>query len=275
VKNIDSRTVYGFGREWSSFDQGEMSKHEREKIFEDYFRLFPWNLLGSEPTGADIGCGSGRWAALVAPRVGRLHLVDASSEALAVAREKLAGLENCSFHHASAGQLPFPDASLDFAYSLGVLHHVPRTADALRSVAKTLKVGAPILVYLYYAFDNRPFWFRSLWKMSDFVRRVISSLPFILRKGMCEAIALLIYWPIARGAWILNAVKLLPDTWPLAYYLDKSLYVMRTDALDRFGTRLEQRFTQVEIRNMLSQAGFVKVQFSPKPPYWCAVVFKG
>jgi ubiquinone/menaquinone biosynthesis C-methylase UbiE len=274
MKNVDLKTVKGFGREWSSFDQEGMSTRERASIFNDYFHLFPWDHLLANSVGADIGCGSGRWAAMVAPRVGHLHLVDASSEALAVAKEKLSGQANCSFYRASVGDLPFPGASLNFAYSLGVLHHVPDTAEALKSVAAVLKKGAPFLVYLYYAFDNRPLWFRLLWKASDMARSAISGLPYSLRLPVCQAIAALVYWPFSRVARLLEAVKRLPESWPLAYYRDKSLYVMRTDALDRFGTRLEQRFTRAQIEEMLRRAGFVGVRFSTKPPYWCAVAYR-
>lgn len=275
MKNIDAKTVEGFGREWSSFDQSGLSDEEKSKIFDDYFHLFPWSKLTADAVGLDVGCGSGRWAAIVAPRVGHLHLVDASQDALQVARKNLSGLMNCSFHHASVGELPFSDNSLDFAYSLGVLHHVPDTADAIRSVAKRLKQGAPFLVYLYYAFDNRPLWFRMIWGISDIVRRMICRLPYMLRLLICQLISVLVYLPFARVAQLLDSVGALPSSWPLAYYRDKSFYVMRTDALDRFGTRLEQRFSKQQIELMLENAGFKDIHFSDKQPYWCAVAIKG
>ena len=49
---------------------------------------------------------------------------------------------------------------------------------------------------------------------------------------------------------------------------------MRTDARDRFGTPLEQRFTQAQIRQMCSSAGLVDLKFSSGVPYWCVVGFK-
>ena len=87
-------------------------------------------------------------------------------------------------------------------------------------------------------------------------------------------VAACVYWPLARTARALEAVGLLPRSWPLAYYRDKSFYVMRTDALDRFGTRLEQRFTRAEIESMLHTAGVADVRFSENAPYWCAVGIK-
>jgi SAM-dependent methyltransferase len=274
MKNVDSRTVEGFGLEWASFDQRFLTEAQKNKIFDDYFRIFPWNLLPSNAVGADIGCGSGRWANVVAPKVGFLHLVDASNKALEVARSNLRDQDNCDFIHASVAELPFDDNSLDFAYSLGVLHHVPDTAAAVASIAAKMKTGAPLLVYLYYALVDRPWWFRAMWKLSDLLRLKISLMPFGFRKCLTQIVAVLIYWPLARCAKALEAIAMLPGSWPLAYYRDKSFYVMRTDALDRLGTRLEQRFTKEQIERMFQQAGIGKIQFSDQPPFWCAVGFK-
>lgn len=273
--NLDVQTVRGFGDEWSRFTQDQLGADVREQIFSDYFSLFDWTALPPDPVGADIGCGSGRWAQVVAPRVGHLVLIDASPEALEVAKSNLSGVPNASFVNASVGALPVDDASLDFAYSLGVLHHVPDTAAAIAAVAAKLKKGAPFLVYLYYAFDNRGFAYRALWRISDGVRRVVSRLPHALRYLVSQVIAAFVYWPLARMALAMEHLGKLPAGWPLAYYRDKPFYVLRTDSLDRFGTRLEQRFSRDEIRSMLADAGFVDIRFSARAPYWCAVGIKG
>ena len=88
MRNADPTVTTGFGREWSTFTQSDQSleRAERERLFAEYFRIFPWSELPAQAEGLDAGCGSGRWAFLVAPRVGRLHVLDASREALEVAK---------------------------------------------------------------------------------------------------------------------------------------------------------------------------------------------
>ena len=160
LDNVHHRTVQSFSKEWSRFDQEDVDADELERLFEEYFAIFPWESLPERARGADIGCGSGRWAQFVAHQnIGELHCVDPSEEALQVSRTKLHRYDNVILHHASVDALPFEDNSLDFAYALGVLHHVPDPAAALASSVRALKKGAPFLVYLYYAFDNRPLWF--------------------------------------------------------------------------------------------------------------------
>ena len=263
-------TVRGFGDEWERFDQTALSDDERSQIFADYFRIFPWDTLPNDATGFDLGCGSGRWAQLVAPRVGLLHCIDPSS-AINVARRNLARFDNVVFHQQSVATIPLADGTMDFGYSLGVLHHIPDTAAAMRNCVNKLKPGAPFLVYLYYAFDNRPLWYRILWKSSEIVRAVVSRLPHILRYGVSQILALSIYWPLARLSKLGDRLGLATQGWPLHFYRDLSFYTMRTDALDRFGTRLEQRFARTEIESMMRRAGLQNIEFSPGTPYWCAV----
>jgi SAM-dependent methyltransferase len=273
ASNIDQRTVDSFGDEWLRFDQSAMSEEEASAIFDDYFAIFPWSSLPDAATGFDMGCGSGRWARLVAPKVGHLHCIDPSS-ALDVARRALAGQTNVTFHRASVDDVALPAGSQDFGYSLGVLHHVPDTAAAIRACVTMLKPGAPFLVYLYYAFDNRGPAFRAAWKVSDWVRRGVRRLPAGPKHAVTDLLALVVYWPLARLAALLERLGLDVSGIPLSYYRHHSWYTMRTDSRDRFGTPLEQRFSRAQIQAMLEAAGLEQVIFSSRAPFWCAAGIK-
>ena len=75
MKNIDVKTISSVGDEWARFDQSEMSDAEALNVFNDYFSIFTWSSLPIDAQGFDMGCGSGRWARIVAPRVGRLNCI--------------------------------------------------------------------------------------------------------------------------------------------------------------------------------------------------------
>jgi SAM-dependent methyltransferase len=269
--NLDEATVASFGDEWSRYDQSELNGAELSRAFESYFRIFPWDLLPPKAEGFDMGCGSGRWAKLVVPRVGLLHCVDASNEALAVARRNLAEASNASFIHATTDTVPLAESSQDFGYSLGVLHHVPDTQAAINACVRLLKHGAPFLIYLYYRFDNRPSWYKLVWRVSDILRARISVLPARLKHLVTDFIAISVYWPLSRIARLGEHVGLNMRLLPLYGYRGSSLYTMRTDARDRFGTPLEKRFTREEIRGMMERAGLVNIIISDHEPYWCAI----
>jgi SAM-dependent methyltransferase len=265
--NLDPETVRGFGQEWQAFTQTQLADQERLDLFQNYFSLIDWS---NRPKRAmDFGCGSGRWSAMVAPLVDHLVVADASPAALEVAKRNVRA-SNVVFEQATPDTINAPDNDFDLIFSLGVLHHVPDTEGAIRALSRKLAPEGTLLLYLYYAFDSQPRWFRALWRATDIGRQIISRLPFAVRYCLSQAIALIIYFPLARAARYFSV----PDCWPLKRYSDRSLYVMRTDALDRFGTRLEKRFTRNEIVAMLQAADLADIIFSETSSPWVCTARK-
>lgn len=269
--DLSRRVVKGFGEEWSRFTNQALSDHELREMFELYATVFPWLDLPENAVGFDAGCGSGRWATFFAPRVGLLHCIDASDAALEIARRTLAEHTNVVFHHQDICELGLPVGSCDFGYSLGVLHHIPDTELATAACVQKLKPGAPFLVYLYYDLENRGRLQRLLLAVVTTIRHVVARLPRRLRLPVADVIGALVYWPLARFARLLEKVGKDPSWVPLFQYRRRSFYVMRNDALDRFGTRLEKRYSRDDVRVLLETAGLENVVFAEGPPWWVAV----
>ena len=68
-----------------------------------------------------------------------------------------------------------------------------------------MQIQAPLLLYLYYAFDNRPRWFRWLWRLSNAARLLIRRLPPRPKQLVTDLIALAVYWPLSRLASLASA----------------------------------------------------------------------
>ena len=272
--NFDRKVINDFGNEWESYDQSSLDCNELKEQFSNYFKLFSWKGKVINGVGADIGCGTGRWAKFVAEKTNCLICVDASNKAIRVAKKNLCHKNNCHVIQGRVDALPLLNNSLDFAYSLGVLHHLPDTEKALKECIKKLKPGAPFLIYLYYAFDNRPYWYLMIWKCSDILRRIISKSPFKIKYFLSNIISIIIYFPLARFSFLLEKAGMNVQNIPLSSYRAKSFYTMRTDSLDRFGTRLEHRFTKKQIETMMRNTGLEKIIFSDISPFWCAIGYK-
>ena len=273
MQNRDLEVVKDFGEEWKKFDQSDMTDQELENIFNEYFAIFPWHILPKDSQGFDLGCGSGRWAKLVTKKCSHLHCID-PSDAIEIAKKNLSIYNNCSFYKNGVDDIPLKDSSMDFGYSLGVLHHIPDTQSGIIECVKKLKPGAPFLLYLYYAFDNQPIWYRIIWEISNVLRIIISKLPFNSKLFFSQIIAFIIYLPLARVSKFLEYLKFSVHSFPLSAYRNKSFYTMKTDALDRFGTKLESRYTKIEINRMMTNAGLEKITFSDKIPFWVALGYK-
>lgn len=113
-----------------------------------------------------------------------------------------------------------------------------------------------------------------LWGLTDRVRRGVSRLPNGLKYVVSQVLAFMIYFPLARTAFLLEKCGFEVTNFPLASYRNLSFYLMRADSLDRFGTRLESRFTSSEVKRMMEEAGLDRIVFSEEEPFWCAVGYK-
>lgn len=272
--NLDQSVVQNFGKEWETFNYRGIDRDEIYQSFAQYFNIFPLEFLNKNSVGFDMGCGTGRWAQFIAPFVGQLNCVDPSHLALNQAKINLAMFNNCNFECAGVSESILPDESQDFGYSLGVLHHIPDTLAGLQSCSAKLKPGAPFLVYLYYYFDNKPGWYIQIWKLTDSIRKIIAKLPYRYKLVLTNLLAYILYFPLSRISRILEVFGVDVKNIPLSDYRKKSIYILKTDSMDRFGTSLEKRFTKDQIYSMLTAAGFVNIQFSDATPYWVALCYK-
>lgn len=265
--NMDQATVSSFGEEWKRFHT--FDPDELQRCGDQYFDLLGEHEPGPDAIVLDAGCGTGRWSWYLAPRVAAVEAID-PSDAVYPAMQLLENSPNVRITRCSIDSMPFADASFDFIMSIGVLHHVPDTEAALKTLKKKLKPDGSFLVYLYYDVSHRGLLFRSLFACVNVFRRLISSLPTSIKQVICEGIALLVYWPLARISQVVSmlGLKRIAKKIPLSYYAEKGFFIMRNDALDRFGTPLEKRFTRAEITFMLNNAGFSRIRFSEGEPYW-------
>jgi ubiquinone/menaquinone biosynthesis C-methylase UbiE len=271
MKNIDKKTVEDFGEEWNKYNQSSIPDEELKKSWNQYFDMFSFEELSNDSEGFDMGCGSGRWAKFVANKVHLLNCIDPSEKALNVAKRNLSNFSNIRYFNASVNDNILKENSQDFGYCLGVLHHIPDTLEGIKACAKLLKKNAPFLLYLYYNFENRSSFYKLIWRLSDFIRKIISSLSPKTKIFITSIIAYLIYYPLARFAFISEKLGIDVSNLPLSDYRNKSFYFMKTDVLDRFGTRLEKRFSKDEIKRMLQEAGFRDIRFSKNMPFWVSI----
>ncbi len=272
-ENINEQVINDFGDEWDNYQQSE-EVVDLDEAFNQYFRIFPSEFLDNQKIGFDAGCGSGRWAKYILPKVKTLYCIEPSKKAIKVAKNNLKPFENCIFECCSINSSKIKNATMDFGYSLGVLHHIPNTKNALLSCTEKLKKGAPFLLYLYYKFDNKPYWFKLIWKISDIFRKIISILPFKVKLFLSKLFAILVYYPIAKFSLFLDSLGFEVKNIPLSYYRNKSFYCMKTDALDRFGTKLEKRFTKLEIISLMKACNLESIEFSNTEPFYVAIGYK-
>jgi SAM-dependent methyltransferase len=251
---------FTFGEEWKTFSE---MQPEHEHVFRQYFDLVDLEGL-ADARVCDLGCGMGRWSWFVGQYCREIVLAD-FSEAIFVARRNLRDRTNAIFVMADIRQLPFAPDFADFLFCLGVLHHLP--TPALREVAALRQYARRLLIYLYYALDNRPVHYRLLLSAVTPLRLALSRVRGARARAVVTTLlALGVYRPLVGLGILLRPLGLAGHVPLYDGYHGKSLEVIRQDVYDRFFTRIEQRVTRREIEALRNV--FSDVRISPNFPYW-------
>lgn len=269
-ENIDEDVVKAFGEEWEKFYN--FNDKEIETWSEMNFDILDKDLLTKDTYAIDIGCGTGRFTKYLLPRLGFMEAIDPSN-AIYTADKLLGNAPNVRLSQASIDNIPFPDETFDFGMCIGVLHHIPDTQKGMINCVKKIKPGGHFYTYLYYNLENRGFFFKFLFAIATGIRKVISSLPEGLKKFCCDLLAVIFYMPfvLAGRFFKMIGLKKLAANTPLAGYQPQTFFVIRNDSLDRFGTKLEQRFSKQQVIDMMTKAGLSDIVVSEGLPLWHAI----
>ncbi|MGH7251818.1 MAG: class I SAM-dependent methyltransferase [Nitrospiraceae bacterium] len=251
---------FTFGEEWNEYSE-ILPEHEQE--FSQYFDLVDLSSFRHARI-CDLGCGNGRWSSFLKDVCQEIILVD-FSDAIFVARKNLAASRNALFFMGDLQALPFKEDFCDFVLCLGVLHHLP--LPSLDAVRRLRDFAPRLLIFLYYALDNRPVYFRVLLRTVTLIRRILSRVRHPrLRKFVARAGALVLYQPLIGVGKFLRPFDLSRYVPLYEFYHTKSLRRIEQDVYDRFFTRIEQRVSRNQIRELRDT--FAQVIVSDNIPYW-------
>ena len=277
-ENADFRLINEFGDEWQTFNflDGK-SNQELDRQFRAYTSILDFDLFKTDKAlVVDMGAGSGRWTERLLPYFSNIIAIEPSDKAIEILKKRFNGDSRVRIEKSTVKHNSIIDNSVDLIISLGVLHHLPNTQEALVDCYRRIKPGGYLLCYLYYNLENKSAIYRTIFHLSDFLRKIISKLPKKIKKLLCYLIALTIYWPMARISKIAINFGLDNSNLPLHHYANFPLVFLKNDALDRFGTRIENRFGKVEIEYMLDQAKFntSTLKFSESEPFYTFLIQK-
>ena len=256
VDQTARRTQASFGYEWTHFHDWQPSGATN---FNDYFKGFDLESLRGCLV-LDAGCGMGRHARQIAPHAERVVAVD-FSRAIDQTSANTAALGNVDCVQADILALPLANASFDFVYSLGVLHHLAETESAIAALVQKLKPGGRLRVYLYW---KRHGWQGRLLSLVTFARRVSVRLPFPILRACCAVLSAALYVLVVVPYRVLSSIGVRRhEQWPLFVYTKYPFRVLYNDQFDRFSAPIEKRYDRNEVASLLEAAGLRDVRVQP------------
>jgi 2-polyprenyl-3-methyl-5-hydroxy-6-metoxy-1,4-benzoquinol methylase len=256
-RRIKMATAASFAYEWKQFGQ---LRPEWRKNFLDYMQPYgPEDLAGR--TVLDAGAGSGRHSRQAADLGASVVAVELG-DAVDVARANLPS--SALAIQADLEDLPLAYDAFDFVLSIGVLHHLPATEQALSGLVPHARPGGVVQTYLYWSPERR--WHRALLSIVTAARRITTRLPPRLLHLLSYPIAAAVYAAFVlpyRALRRFRATRPLARGLPLKTYADYPFMVCVNDQFDRFSAPLERRFTEQEVRAMMYSAGLEEVVVTP------------
>ncbi|MBM4087596.1 MAG: methyltransferase domain-containing protein [Planctomycetes bacterium] len=246
-----SRTRRSFGYQWLR----HLSTDEAEDraVFFERTGVTPEFLKGK--LVLDAGCGMGRYLNVCRQHECEVVGMDLS-EAVNRARETAQGAPNVHFVQGNLMQPPFAPATFDFIYSMGVLHHTPDARAAHASLARLLKPGGTLAVWVYVR--------HAAWKeaINSSLRAVTTRLPVPLLYRLC-------YLGVPLG-W----VKLKCAERPELQWLNRLTPFVAarprwqdrlTDTFDWYSAPYQSHHTVEEVTEWFKQTGFGDIRVLPFP----------
>jgi SAM-dependent methyltransferase len=257
----EGNTQRSFGFEWTKF---AAMRPEWERNYWEYQAPFRSEFFAGKFV-LDAGCGMGRHLFHTGQHAQEAIGVD-FSRAVDSAFRNTRHLPNTHVVQADLCNLPFADSIFDYAYSIGVLHHLPDPTLGLKAVLPYVRPGGILRVYLYWDLSDGPRWKRVLLAGVTAARTVTRRLPHSLLHALC--------FPISVAAWAtfvqpyrilsrLPATRAFAETLPLKQYAGYPFGVLVNDQFDRFSAPLEKRYSATEVRDWLEAAGLMDVHVRP------------
>jgi SAM-dependent methyltransferase len=224
-----------FGRQWNRYDV--VRPEEDEATFRVKTGMEPGGLAGR--LVLDAGCGGGRYARLIGARGARVVAVDKST-AVEKAATLCAELPEVLVAQADLLDLPLAEGAFDLVYSIGVLHHTPDPRRAFGQIARRVKPGGRLAVWLYRRNTAPQEWINSG------IRSLTTRLPARVLEPLCAGLGAIGSIPLLN--------RTLSKVVNFSNHPDWTLRVC--DNFDWYAPRYQSHHTLEELKRWFAEEGF-------------------
>lgn len=208
----------------------------------------------------DIGCGSGRFTKWAALSGAEMAIGSDLGESVAVAYEMTKDLPNACIIQADIYTMPFSQF-FDFAYSIGVLHHLPEPKKGFLSLPKVLKPAGRFLIWVYNRRDNA----RALYFYEP-LRAILRHLPKPVLYKLCYLPGGAVHGINLFGRWLADiGFPDLEKKLPFAYYANFPFNMKLNDAFDVLATPKSNYYYKEEIESWFQDAGLNDIESFEHP----------
>lgn len=211
--------------------------------------------------GIDAGSGAGIDTMVMANRRPDVELISLDMSKGVYGTKRLTEtVPNVHVIRGSVLSIPIRSNVCDFGYSFGVLHHTMDPSQGLREIARVMKAGAKITVYLYEDHANNP-WKAIPLRVVTSLRKITTSLNTRVLSGLCYLLSpfvVLLFSVPARILKVFEPTRALSDQVPFNF--GTSPFSVHADLLDRFGAPIEERYSREGVVRLFETGGLTEIR---------------
>ncbi len=248
--NAERRTIKSYSYQWRKFKQ---MFPEWEQVFLDTIAPLKKDFFPGK-VGLDAGCGFGRSLYYSAGYGAEMIGLDLS-EAIEAARENTRHLPNVHLVQGDIFHPPVRHGALDFAYSIGVLHHLPDPKAGFLSLTPLIRKGGTMFIWVYLRGRGRQIkWFNRM-------RAVSTRLPLgaVNAASLALAAGQWTFWLLPYRALHALGFRRLAARMPFTLYARYPFRVLHTDWVDGLAVPLQNYYKPEDIRTWFADGGYERV----------------
>ena len=247
-----TRTQAAYGLQWNRFRI--VRQEEDRATFRNRTRLNPEDLAGQ--VVLDAGCGMGRYLRIAGESSAKGIVGVDLSRAVIAARDMTQDIPNVLIVRGDLLRLPFPPGSFDVIYSLGVIDHTPDPRASFLALARLLKPGGRIVIWVYPRERALVEW------IMEAQRAISRRIPLGLLEPLCRIstpIGAMKRRLMASRWWLIQRLGVAIHLATIGVSMHPDREVRVCDTLDWYAPRYLTRHTAEEVAGWFADAGLTSV----------------
>ncbi len=262
LSRVERRTQERFGYQWTRFGK-EAERFEAN--FLNYIAPVSREFFSGK-VGLDAGCGFGRHIYQAARFGAEMVGLDLSA-AVDTARQATRDIPQVHLVQGDLLAPPLAPGSFDFVCSIGVLHHLPEPQRGFVSIARLVKPGGLVMVWVYST--SRRWTNRALEAVRRWTTRLGPRTLHLLSwlAAVCDWwLAIQPYRWLRRAPWVGGMVeRVAPERVKL--YATYPFGVCLADWFDRLAAPIRHYYDEPALRRWADAVGLREVRITPTGKY--------
>ena len=267
-----------FGPQWKTFARSQIDTPELQESKIRFDTEIGWGKEIEGKSIIELGSGAGRFIDVVSRYDASVAIGVDVTDAVDASQETMGHRDNVLFVQGDIFNLPIKHGSVDFAYSIGVIHHTPNPQEGFNNMADLVKKDGKVGISLYdISLYKRPnlnslkvsfielMWSLNLFRCELF-RQITTRIPRKMFLAYCKY-----FIPILHYINKVPVIRYIRYLFPSTCYRHLPVICSQVDTHDTYATKIVHQYRSKDIFQWFLQLGLTKIIVHNSRPGWVSI----